>query len=189
MLIKPYKNLEEISDETLELCDEVSEILIPTLRKNYGNSSQTEFYGVEVIYNQLSVILDLVSTDLKDKIIIDLGCGLSNASDEGAFCSSESHKYEPWLSRILYHMGAYPVGVDNGDLSNERFEHISVDLMAKNSLDFISELDVDIVHTNGLFFSPTSRFLSGYETKDFKDFIISELEVRLKPGTPFVFND
>ncbi len=35
--------------------------------------------------------------------------------------------FEPWFCRILLELGAAPVGVDPGDLEQERFIHYRVD--------------------------------------------------------------
>jgi hypothetical protein len=57
-------------------------------------------------------------------------------------------------------LGAYPVGVDFGNLEGEAFEHYRVDLGQKGALDFLPSHSFDAVQDSRLFGSPefTAQF-------------------------------
>ena len=69
-------------------------------------------------------------------------------------------QFEPWFCRILFELGAQPVGVDFGDLESEVFEHYRVDLGKIGALDFLPEHSFDAVQDSRLFGSPefTAQF-------------------------------
>jgi hypothetical protein len=68
--------------------------------------------------------------------------------------------FEPWFCRILFELGANPVGVDFGDLEHEVFEHYQVDLGKTGALDFLPDHSFDAVQDSRLFGSPefTAQF-------------------------------
>ena len=112
-------------------------------------------------------------SDLKDKRILDIACG-SNTSKMpksiyvntpfGELSMGGKRGYtalfEPWLCRMLFHLGAKPVGVDFGDLEREDFEHHRVDLGKPGALNFLSGSSFDAVQDSRLFGSPefTAQF-------------------------------
>lgn len=77
---------------------------------------------------------------VKDKRILDLGCGSSVDPERG------SREYEPWFPRLLVELGAKPVGIDIGKFQNEEFENYSIDLSVKGALDFLPDKSFDGVH-------------------------------------------
>jgi hypothetical protein len=68
--------------------------------------------------------------------------------------------FEPWFCRILYELGAAPVGVDFGDLEHEVFIHRRADLGKAGALDFLPDHSFDGVQDSRLFGSPefTAQF-------------------------------
>ena len=62
----------------------------------------------------------------RGKRILDIACG-SNSS-RSPDTGERTAMFEPWFCRLLFALGADPVGVDAGDLEGERFEHHVADL-------------------------------------------------------------
>jgi hypothetical protein len=113
-------------------------------------------------------------SNIKRKKILDIACG-SNTSKLPASLyintpfgkmtmgrASEGYTalFEPWFCRILFELGADPVGIDFGDLENEVFEHYRVDLGKTGALDFLPAHSFDAVQDSRLFGSPefTAQF-------------------------------
>jgi hypothetical protein len=112
---------------------------------------------------------------VKGERILDIACG-SNTSRAPSFVyvntpfgvrhihipTREGHtaQFEPWFCRILTVLGADPVGVDQGDLSQEIFDHYPVDLGQPSGLDFLPDRSFDAVQDSRLFGSPefTAQF-------------------------------
>lgn len=110
---------------------------------------------------------------IQKKRILDIACG-SNTSKMPAsrqlntpfgklsFGASRGYTalFEPWFCRILFELGATPVGVDFGDLEHEVFIHHRVDLGKKGALDFLPEHSFDGIQDSRLFGSPefTAQF-------------------------------
>lgn len=69
--------------------------------------------------------------------------------------------FEPWFPRLLAEIGAHPVGIDIGNLEDEEFEHYSVDLSRKGSLDFLPNQSFDVIHSRLLFSSPQLENMVG----------------------------
>jgi hypothetical protein len=113
-------------------------------------------------------------SDIRGKKILDVACG-SNTSKAPASLfidtpfgqktigrSNQGYtaQFEPWFCRILFELGAHPVGVDVGDLESEVFEHYRVDLGEIGALDFLPDHSFDGVQDSRLFGSPefTAQF-------------------------------
>ena len=134
--------------------------------------------GVEDIIQQLVGRIVTAFGQLskvQGKRILDIACGSNTSKAPSSICIntpswekrirvSNTEKYtahfEPWFCRMLLALGAYPVGIDLGDLESEAFEHHRVDLGAKGALDFLPGHSFDAIQDSRLFGSPefTSRF-------------------------------
>lgn len=105
--------------------------------------------------------------DLQAKRILDIACG-SNTSKlpaslhiktplgELSVGGSKGYTalFEPWFCRILFELGATPVGVDFGDLDQEVFTQYRADLGKTGALDFLPEASFDAIQDSRLFGSP-----------------------------------
>jgi len=113
-------------------------------------------------------------SNLQNKKILDIACG-SNTSKLpaslhittpfGAASFGRSNRgytalFEPWFCRILFELGATPVGVDFGDLEHEVFLHHRLDLGKIGALDFLPDHSFDAIQDSRLFGSPefTAQF-------------------------------
>ncbi len=113
-------------------------------------------------------------SNLKGLRILDIACG-SNTSRApasiyintpfgektiGSPSKGYTAQFEPWFCRLLLELGAYPVGIDLGDLEAEAFEHYGVDLGKTGALDFLPAHSFDAVQDSRLFGSPefTAQF-------------------------------
>jgi hypothetical protein len=113
-------------------------------------------------------------SNVQGKRILDIACG-SNTSKApaslyidtpfgkktfGRAAKGYTAQFEPWFCRILFELGAIPVGVDFGDLEREVFEHYQVDLGKNGALDFLPDHSFDAIQDSRLFGSPefTAQF-------------------------------
>jgi len=113
-------------------------------------------------------------SNIRDKKILDIACG-SNTSKAptslfidtpfgkktiGSSSREYTAQFEPWFCRVLFALGANPVGIDFGDLESEIFVHYRVDLGKMRALDFLPDRSFDAVQDSRLFGSPefTAQF-------------------------------
>src|SRR3989344_4886191 len=88
------------------------------------------------------------SRDLKDKTILDLGCGSSTTSDGRG-------EFQPRLCRVLGYLGAVPIGIDIADSKERDFIFQKASLFDQDSLNIINgRIIVDAAHSYGLVDSP-----------------------------------
>lgn len=107
------------------------------------------------VTRQLAWIFYAANGQVEGKRILDLGCGSTGSTEESSeHYSSGLSLYHPWLCRTLDRLGAYPIGVDIGELQHERFETHRVSLLIPDALKDIPDGTVDIVHSRALFDSP-----------------------------------
>jgi hypothetical protein len=145
-------------------------------RYNLGGKMATES-GVEDIIQQMFGRLANsfgILSDIQDKKILDIACG-SNTSKApaslyintpfgekkiGRASKGFTAQFEPWFCRILFELGANPVGIDFGDLDRELFVHYRADLGRIGALDFLPDRSFDAVQDSRLFGSPefTAQF-------------------------------
>ena len=133
--------------------------------------------GVEAVIQQMFGRLANSFGSLSNsrgKRILDIACG-SNTSKApstlyvdtpfgkmtiGRASQGYTAQFEPWFCRILFDLGAHPVGIDFGDLSRELFTNYRVDLGKIGALDFLPDRSFDAVQDSRLFGSPefTAQF-------------------------------
>ncbi len=125
---------------------------------------------------------------IRGKRILDIACGsnTSRAPDslyintpigENRIGHSDSSGYtalfEPWFCRLLLELGADPVGIDLGDLSDETFEFYRVDLGKIGTLDFLPDHSFDAVQDSRLFGSP--EFVARFPERAYRLHIAGEI--------------
>ncbi len=141
------------------------------------NRKITKEPGVEEIIKQmfgrLANSFERLS-DIRNKRILDIACGSNTSKAPAALFidtpfgqktigrarKGYTAQFEPWFCRILFEVGANPVGVDFGDLESEVFGHYRVDLGKPGALDFLPDHSFDAVQDSRLFGSPefTAQF-------------------------------
>ncbi len=142
--------------------------------------------------------------DLQGKRILDIACG-SNTSKlpaslhlktplgELSVGGSKGYTalFEPWFCRILFELGATPVGVDFGDLEEEAFTHYKVDLGKTGAMDFLPEASFDAIQDSRLFGSPefTAEFPKESDRLDVAHEIVKQEQRLLKPGGIIIHSD
>jgi hypothetical protein len=118
----------------------------------------SSFPGLSIIKNKK--ILDIAcgsnTSKLPASLHIDTPFGAMNFGAGRGFTAL----FEPWFCRILFELGAAPVGVDFGDLEQEAFMHYRVDLGKTGALDFLPDQSFDGIQDSRLFGSPefTAQF-------------------------------
>jgi hypothetical protein len=172
------------------------------------NGKMTKEPGVEDILKQmfgrLANSFEKLS-DIRGRKILDIACG-SNTSKApaslyldtplGKKTLSQSNQgytaqFEPWFCRILFELGAQPVGVDFGDLESEIFEHYRVDLGEIGALDFLPDQSFDAVQDSRLFGSPefTAQFPNRAERLKIAQEIKRQEQRLLKPDGIVIHSD
>ena len=164
--------------------------------------------GVEDVIEQLLERLENaypVLSDVQNKRILDIACG-SNTSKApasyyfGATYSRRSFErtssgytamFEPWLCRILFELGATPVGVDFGDLEHELFIHHRLDLGRPGALDFLADHSFDAIQDSRLFGSPefTTKFPQQADRLKVAQELVRQEQRLLKPDGIIIHSD
>lgn len=170
----------------------VSEEFVRTLVREYGvfpekeyeNHRDGNFYGWlgTKLRGQLAPFYDFLGENIQNKRILDLGCGSHRGTYESR--NWDPPIWEPWLCRALTKLGANPIGVDIGDLSEERFEHYQINLLSENSLNIIPDNSIDITNAELLYDSPTLQEMPG--GRNLRDLLIPQLERVIKPEGFFI---
>lgn len=126
----------------------------------YPLETHIAFNGIQIITAitelQLRWILTAARGEIKDKRILDLGCGSTGNTWEAR---DDFYLYQPWLCRALFELGAYPIGVDTGELQGEKFETHKANLLLPDALKGIPDDSIDIIHSRALFTSPELRIM------------------------------
>lgn len=152
-------------------------ITIQTLDTRYGLYKKLgREPGVAEIIEQMAGRLALYFnrlSDLNGKRILDIACGSNTSKMPGSIYLNTpfgeitlgarrgyTSLFEPWFCRMLFHLGANPVGVDFGDLEGEVFEHHQVDLGKPLALSFLTRHSFYAIQDSRLFGSPefTAQF-------------------------------
>ena len=141
---------------------------------------------------------------LNDKRILDIACGSNTSKMPGpaslntpfgeiSLGGSRGYTalFEPWLCRMLYYLGAKPLGLDIGDLEQEIFEHQKVDLGKPGALDFLADASFDAIQDSRLFGSPefTAQFPAQNDRLTVAEEIVRQEKRLLKPGGIIIHSD
>ena len=168
--------------------------------KNYSDCD-----GLNAIFSNLNrkwgMILECLDNQPQGKRLLDIGCGSNKDTIESNL--EYSYKFEPWLLRFLYsiknktNLNAF--GIDIGDLSEEEFPYLQLNILDKNSLtDNFKPNTFDIITAFKLFNSPElEKRYSGKKvinarlrtSKKIREKLIPQLENILKPDGTFLWTD
>ena len=143
-------------------------------------------------------------SDLKDKRILYIACG-SNTSKMprsiyvntpfGEISLGGNRGYtalfEPWLCRLLFDLGAKPVGVDFGNMDQEVFEHFLINLGNTDALASFEDRSLDAVQDSRLFGSPefTAQFPEQADRLKVAEEIVRQEQRLLKPDGIIIHSD
>jgi SAM-dependent methyltransferase len=116
--------------------------------------------------------------NLRGKKILDIGCG-SASSEDGLL-------FSPWFCRALQELGAHPVGVDIGDLEQEKFEHYQLDLSKPGALNIFPDHSFDAINIDSFLDSPSLRIRSSVPIGEIEKEIGSQAKRLLKPTGIFL---
>ncbi len=164
--------------------------------------------GVEDILTQMAGrIVDAFGrlSIVRGMRILDIACG-SNTSKApaslyidtpfgemtvGRSTKGYTAQFEPWFCRMLFELGADPVGIDTGDLEYEPFVHYRADLGQVGALDFLPARSFDAVQDSRLFGSPefTAQFPDPAERLQVAREIRRQEQRLLKPGGIVIHSD
>lgn len=100
---------------------------------------------------QLTAIEWVLGGKFAGKSILDLGCGAKSGTVES---KTDPGYFEPWLARVLHHLGVKIVGIDIANLKNESFPSHRLDLLEPNTLKIFPDQSLDLVHSSALYSSP-----------------------------------
>jgi SAM-dependent methyltransferase len=124
---------------------------------------------------------------VRGQAVLDIACGSS--SSRSPVTGLRTAAFEPWMCRLLAELGAWPVGVDIGDLAGEAFEHHRVDLGLPGALDFLATGSFDAIHESRLFGSPEFRAAHGDATERIRREIHRQERRLLRPGGILIHSD
>jgi hypothetical protein len=145
-----------------------------------------------------------ILADVQNKRILDIACGSNTSKLPASFFLSSLFSnrsvranqgytalFEPWFCRILFELGASPVGVDFGDLDGEIFIHHHVDLGRQGALDFLPNHSFDGIQDSRLFGSPefTAEFPKAADRLIVAQEIVRQEQRLLKIGGIIIHSD
>jgi len=143
-------------------------------------------------------------SDLKGKRFLDIACGSNTSKMPGSIYVNTpfgeislggsrgyTALFEPWFCRILFDLGATPVGVDFGDLEQEVFEHLQVDLGKPGALNVLPDASFDAIQDSRLFGSPefTAQFPKPADRLKVAQEIVQQEQRLLKPDGIIIHSD
>ena len=147
--------------------------------------------------HHLAVIMTEFITRLEDafgslaatrgQAVLDIACGSS--SSRSPVTGLQTSEFEPWMCRLLWELGAYPVGLDIGDNAGEVFVHHRGDLGVPGALDFLASGSFDAIHESRLFGSPEFRSAHGSDTERIRREILRQERRLLRRGGVLIHSD
>lgn len=119
---------------------------------------------------------------VKGKRILDLACGAPSYEDNAR------GKYDPWMSRLLKHLDACPLGIDICPQPNKHFDFEVADLTIPDALSILDTASFDAVYVCAF---PTRKMIQhlverGIEWAPLRDNMMEHLSRALKPDGKFI---
>jgi hypothetical protein len=120
--------------------------------------------------------------EVKGKRILDLACGATNYEDNAR------GKYDPWMSRLLKHLDACPLGIDICPQKNESFDSLPADLTVHDALGILDTASFDSIYVCAF---PTRKMIQrlverGIEWAPLRENMMEHLNRALKPDGKFI---
>jgi len=181
MKFVPFPQFSKPAEEYFDIAQELAKASGESFARKYGKDTiLTEDYLAKIL--QASG-----RTDVKGLRVLDLGCGSIRSSDyNGTYVAMKHRLYEPWLCRLLHHLGAHAIGIDR-DIQDEEFEHHKIDLLETCISDVVKE-PVDIISAFALFDSPTLNHGVLNAGRQLFGLLNIQFDSILKEDGAFVFN-
>lgn len=150
------------------------------VRNYYPDIAQTEQdYISERVLQHIDFLRSAYPdiTSVRDKVVLDIACGSRSYPD------NKDKKYDPWMPRLLLHLGAFPVGVDLHPQLEERFVWHQANLLEYGSLRFLKNASFDAYYICAF---PTKKAVEEMVTKgpsweDVRTDILAHVTRALKP--------
>jgi SAM-dependent methyltransferase len=178
MKFAPFPQFSEVSEEYFDIAQELAKAQRESFIRKYGKDTTIDY---------LAKILQASGrTDVKGLRVLDLGCGSKQSADYKFRATAEPRLYEPWLCRLLHHLGAHAIGIDR-DIQDEEFEHHKIDLLETCISDVVKE-PVDIISAFALFDSPTLNHGVLNAGRQLFGLLNIQFDSILKEDGAFVFN-
>lgn len=120
--------------------------------------------------------------DVAGKRILDLACGATSYEDNAR------GKYDPWMSRLLKHLDACPLGIDVCPQQDENFDSLPADLTVTDALSILDTASFDAIYVCAF---PTRKMIQrlveqGIEWGPLRDNMMEHLTRALKPDGKFI---
>lgn len=156
-------------------------VITRVIRDFHPNLSPDEIKPIhrrlEFHLNQLRASFPDISM-VRGKKILDIACGSRNYEDDTL------KRFEPWMCRLLLHLGATPVGVDRVSQRTEEFESHIADLTVPDALSCVKPPLFDGVYISGF---PTCKAIEhldsiGLTWPTMRENILYHARRLLKPG-------
>jgi hypothetical protein len=201
------RKLMRLWDDPQERAVMVKTIRALDVRYSLGRKIAREPGVEDILLQMVGRLADAVGalTNLSGQRILDIACGSNTSKFPGSlFVNTPFGKttlgrpspgytalFEPWFCRILFEVGADPVGVDLGDLDGEAFTHYRVDLGKIGALDFLPDHSFDAIQDSRLFGSPefTAQFPDHRARLQVAREIRRQERRLLKPGGIIIHSD
>lgn len=162
----------------------LAEKLVHPISGKFVSRYNCDYSKIRMTLNhELVTIMAHTRGKIKKIKVLDLGSGCNPSLD-----FTETRNYEPWLCRLLYAIGAHPIGIDYGKFEGEEFEHHSIDLMVDN-LNFMKDNSIDVAHARLLFCSSTLKDREGEKRFELQNRLYPQLERIVKPEGFYIVND
>ena len=182
MEIIKFDIMSDIDQYFYSQCRRIAKDLEEKIIFKYLKNDKDSYFSARSVFGvQFARILGYVG-DVKNKVILDLGCGSRHSGD-----SSEYVKFEPWLCRFLHELGEKTIGIDLADLSEENFEHYSMDLSRPGSLDIIPNDSIDVIHSSGLLDSKARLLAQANNCDTLEENLLKQVPRVLKGNGLFIY--